>query len=678
MKPMIIMILIILVFSIGSCKIEKPAPEIEPHEPGPVELFCESIIVPMGVLIESETTIDKDLFIEIYKLQSGYGKGFDTFIDFCGKFKPGDLQSDVCKEFVEIIIDGNWREQLEREIASGVITPSLIKTVIFLEKSIQRDYPQLSTKLIDYLFSQMDLIKDPQKRAANVIYEASELHLAGFDGMKKKIIADSDFLLKTMEKSENKISDAEILTAIEHSAVVDLDSALKLRDSIFKKHFLIVEGTAAISAGLMLSDYELGKKYYFDAMNDFNPSEMEDLYTSHKVFDLGFTRLKEKDQKEVFDKFMKIIQSFKRFPILPPAVPGTSVVYEPELPAWYRDALYKFMIENFKPEDRLGKFNDELIKLGQRFPRSHHIEEFIGWEFEWLKQVKDKEARYMLLGMLCVSPNIIFPERVGKSLPQVLKFSEGLNKIIPELELKDAMLEALLVDNPVELKKKLNQEKDFTKNNELILGLFALMRGRHYYFPKSDGGLAEFMQKVLEEWDGGGKVTQLEKESMIVELWAGWDDDKAWDYLEKLNYKEGEYPKYLVNIITATRIYSPGFARRCLEELISKYKEGVFKQSNPQTEMNLVYELARASIPWAEELASVIIEKRGNESPVFSFYSLYRKIISSATLSGAEMKDIERLGLKVQDELRNDLEKYKTMYEEENKESKMGTVPVVK
>jgi len=291
MKPMIIMILTILVFSISSCKIEKPAPEIEPHEPGPVELFCQNIIVPMGVLIESETTIDKDLFIEIYNLQSGYGKGFDTFIDFCGKFKPGDLQSDVCKEFVEIIIDGNWREQLEREIASGVITPSLIKTVIFLEKSIQNDYPELFMKLTDYIFSQMDLIKDPQQRAVNSIDLASELHLAGLDEMKKKIITDSDFLVKTMEKSENKISDAEILTAIEHSAVVDLDSALKLRDSIIKKHLLIVEGTAAISAGLMLSDYELGRKYYFDAMNDFNPSEIEDIYTSHKVFDLGFTRL---------------------------------------------------------------------------------------------------------------------------------------------------------------------------------------------------------------------------------------------------------------------------------------------------------------------------------------------------------------------------------------------------
>ena len=133
---------------------------------------------------------------------------------------------------------------------------------------------------------------------------ASDLHLAGFDGMKKRVIMDSDFLLKAIDKEKMTVTEVELFSAIAKTAAVDLNAGIKLKDNLFSKPFLMNEALVALSAGLLLSDYQLGKKYFYQAMDEFDPLELSPEYSGHTVFELAYTRLNEKDQQESFVKFM--------------------------------------------------------------------------------------------------------------------------------------------------------------------------------------------------------------------------------------------------------------------------------------------------------------------------------------------------------------------------------------
>ena len=663
MKTMKLLLIFLLIILPASCYREKPSSENAiPVKDDPRTMWAESVSPDMELLGRLNVNVDTDLLIDVWRFQSEFGYGFDSFVEYVNRLGLDQIPMETCVEFANSIIDGKWKDSFEKSILQKTYDNELIRTIVKLSNKIRVDNPDLSKKLVNDVFNETDLKEEVLYRAWGEINAASIFHSAGIDGMKKRIESDLNLLLKLSEEDRTHVSDV-ILWIIPEVAAVDFDQALRLKAEFVEDPLIEIEARAAIGAGLMKADYERGKEYFFKAIDDFNPKTVDKVNkktSPYSAFELGYNNLKDEDRRKIFDKITGIFESYNRLYLLPPSMPGATVIYEPGLPGWYRDALFNWMKERYEPKERVEKLIDALSQHARRFPRSKHTEEFIGWIFEWIREIKDPNDRYKLLGRISIIPNIVIPERVAKSRPQIMKLAEGFDKNIDKMKkINDIMPGIIFLKDPVKIVKHLEVEPNISQNKDLILEMWGFVRARHYFYPENEGGVASLMDSILNEWKGDDVIKPFEKKAMLAELWSGWNDDKAWKYIQELKKNEGEYPGYLVNTINVTHIYAPGFAKRCLDELVESYKNGIFKKTNPQMEKGLAYELSGSSIQWSEEFAQAVIDKRGNMQPVFAFYLLNHEIIAGAINNGSDPRDIDKLAQKVQEKLKLDLEKYK-------------------
>ena len=100
------------------------------------------------------------------------------------------------------------------------------------------------------------------------------------------------------------------------------------------------EGKAAMAGGLMQNDYELGKEYYFEALDEIFQFEFPEKSKFNRAFEFGFSQLTIPDRIAALPKYLEVLNLYGRFDPVPQPKQYQLVRIEDVLTSEYLDALH--------------------------------------------------------------------------------------------------------------------------------------------------------------------------------------------------------------------------------------------------------------------------------------------------------------------------------------------------
>ncbi len=598
--------------------------------------------------------VDKAMMQGILLEYLDNGSGFGIFGDYCFELEVGKIPADLCREFTIGLIEGNWSAIFEESFLIGRNPISIMRSVVFLYRSLENEYPDLAKQLIDHILDLINKIEFPIARAKGGIISYKLLHLAGFSGMELKMLDAVQLLMDSINEEGFEISPVDVLNQVAEIASVDYETAWMLAQTLIDDEYYLVECKAAISGGLMKSDYEHGLQLYLEAVNEIVKLEYNQEASKHLPFEFAYTCLREEDKKKYVKKHFDVMNHYKRVAIMPPLERFKLKSSEPVLPSWFRDQLFDWIKSKFNYPVRIESVQQKLVEHCIRYPKSNNTEIFVGWLLDWIEKLNSPFDKYIYLGRLLTTANAVIPDNISIAKPKIDKIIRSFKTKLPDLGLEDSLLEVTLFEEPRQFKNNIGDGSVIAGDNEFINVYIGMMQYRHYFHPDNDAGLAERLTELAENTERESIEEDFNLYTNLAAMWAGWDDDRAWEMIESLDSSNGEFPKTLINVAIATKPYAPGFSARCIDELIESYTNWEFNLSNPNMEAGLIRALSSISIQWSEQLADVIIEYRGENDQALSFYNLKADILKSAYEMNAGKNEITRITLEIQNKLRED------------------------
>jgi len=653
-----ITIFALIVFAL-SCSSSDSSQINETDEIKPIELTQKEkqllrLEKTMHYLVIYGEEVDDELIQGILLEYLDNGTGFGIFGDYCFDLEVGNMPPDLCRKFTIGLIEGNWSAEFKDAVLVGRNPVGTMKVVIFLYRSLESDYPDLAKQFLDHFLDLINQIEIPISRAFGSIISYKYLYLAGFSGMKIKMLDAVQLLMDIISKGEDKITPVGMINQVAEIASVDYETAMMLAQTFFDDEYYLVESKAAIAGGLMKSDYEHGLQLYLEAVEeivklDYNPEARK-----HIPFEFAYTNLREEDKKKYAKKHFDVMNHYKRVEIMPPLEKFQLKLSEPVLPSWFRDQLFEWINSKFDYPVRIESVQKKLIEHCSRYPKSHNTEIYIGWLLDWIEKLDSPFEKYIYLGRLLTTANAVIPDNISIAKPKFDRIINSFKTKLPDLDLEDSLLGVLFFEEPGQFKNNLGDGSIIADNNEFITSFIGVMQYRHYFHPDNDAGLGEIITELAENTERSNLKEDFDIYKNLAAMWAGWDDDRAWEMIESLDRSNGEFPKSLIIVAIVTKPYAPGFAARCIDDLMESYSNWEFNLSNPNLETNLVSSLSMISIQWAEQLADVIIEHRGETDPAFSFYNLRADILRSAFDLNAGKDELARITYDIQNKLRVD------------------------
>lgn len=608
----------------------------------------------MQHLVTYGEDVDHELIQGILLEYLENGSGFTIFGDYCFDLEIGNMPPDLCRQFTIGLIDGNWSNTFQDTVLMSRNPISIMHTVIFLFRSLKGDYPELAERLLDHFFNLINKIEFPFDMAKAGIISYKFLHLAGFSGMEVKMLDAVQLFMKTISEEEYKISPIEVLNQAAEISSVDYETAWMFAQTFLDDEYYLVECKAAIAGGLMKSDYKSGLQLYLEAVEEIVKLEYNPDAKEHKPFEFAYTNLREEDKKKHVKKHFDVMNHYQRFDIVPPFELYQLKSSEPVLSSWFRDQLFEWINSKFDYPVKIELVQKKLMAHCARYPKSNITEIYVGWLLDWIDKLDSPFEKYICLGKLITTPNTVIPDNISIAKPKFDSIIRSFKNKLPEMELGDSLLGVAFLEEPRQFKNNLGDGSVIASDNEFIIGFIRIMQYRHYFYPNNDAGLAVLLTELAENMKRENVIEDYFLYNNLAAMWAGWDDDRAWEMIESLDRSNGEFPKTLISVAYTTKPYAPGFAARCVDELIESYTNWEFNLSNPNMETSLIRSLSLISIQWAEQLADVIIEHRGENDPAFSFYNLRTDILKSMYDLNAGKNELSRITYDIQNKLRED------------------------
>ncbi len=659
MKIAKLLSILLLITCVLSCSVKNSSDMDEPEAIKPAELSdmetllngLEKSLYPLVVYGEE---IDDELIQRILLEYLDIGSGFGMFSNYVFDLEIGKMPPDTCKTFALGMIDGKWSSFYKEGIRRGGNPISTLKTIVFLYRSLETDYPEIAKKLLDNYFDLIDKIETPNFRAMKGIFSCKILHLSGFSGMEEKLIDSIELFIEATGEMDNEITPLEVFNQVAEISSVDYESAMMFAEYFIDEEYHMVECKAAIAGGLMRSDYERGRNLFLEASNEIVKFEYNPDAKAHATFEFAYTNLNENDKEKYVKKYFEVLHHYKRVAFLPPTDRIVIKKSEPELPSWYRDQLFKWLNDNCSVSERVELILIELARHCYRYPNSNNTEIFIGWLLDWIDKLETPKEKYISLGKLLTTHNAVIPNNISIARTRMEKIINGIKHKLPEMDLDDSLLSVAFFKEPANFKEKLGDGSAIKGDQKFINGFIGIMQFRHHFFPDDDAGIADLLTELAEDCERVDLKQDYELFNNLSAMWAGWDDDKAWKIINSLDKTSGEFPSLLIKAAYVTKSYAPGFSAGCIDRLCTNYTDWEFNLSNPAMETFLIKSLSNLSILRAEQLADIIVEHRGKDDPAFSFYNLRAEILKSAHKLNAGEKELVRITSEMQDKLRED------------------------
>jgi hypothetical protein len=588
--------------------------------------------------------IDDKSMQDLILLAKDKGLGFKTAANSCFYLNVGDMPVETCKVYVE-------------SIRQGRVANNVFNFTSFLYRSIKPDYPDLAERLLKNCLDDINKTDNDHNRTIAKINAGSIMYLKGIDDGKKFALEGKKEYIDAVFQSGKEAVPVEVLNLTASLGSVDFEEAWDFVQKLITNDFIQVEGKAAMAGGLMKTQYETGRQYYSEALDEIYKFPIAEQSSSHTAFEFGFSRLNDKDKAILLPKYLKAMSLYNRFELLPQADQEQLISSEPKVSAEYLDALYKWLKSNKDIENRLQKFHAALTTHCTRTYRSNYTPIFLGWALEWIDEIKDPYKKFIALGQFITIQNGLIPNNFAVAKPKIQKIAKSIEGKLPPLDIRDSMLEIILFKNPKRFKELLGDGKILTSAKDLMLGMSHSLHYRHYMYPDDDAGLSTIFTDLFSQWTLPEGITEMDRQYDIVLNLSGWNNNKAWEKLALMDSKDGQYPMKLVQLANMIRPFSPEFSQRLIDDLMDKFRKKNFDLTNPSLEKEVASSLVLGNLDWAIQFSKIITEQRGNNPPLLSWYSITTEIVKSINRTKTEGPQVVELSSEIYKKLTEDLER---------------------